>query len=187
MRRTSNSRSGFSILELLIALALMGLIAGGLASTMGLGARVWERSQTLQNNEVPAALRILLRNWVIQMTPPKRTLPFDHPFVGTPNRFSFTTLAELPSSPDVAALYIKVHTDINGLQMTIEYLDDGGSVKRSEERPLNDAEMIFSYYARGTDLWLTEWSDDRHLPDLVRIESKSVNPYWPEFTVAPAF
>lgn len=187
MKPTFNNQSGFSILELLIALALMALIAAGLASTMGLGVQVWERSQVLQNAEPKAALRIVLRSWITQITPPKRTLPFEHPFTGTINAFSFTTLANLPSSPGTTAIYVSVNTDENGLNMRVSYLDDIGAVKSHEERSLSSAEMVFSYYDRGTGEWVSEWSDNRHIPDLIRIETKIASREWPEFTVAPIF
>lgn len=187
MTRVGNNRSGFSILELLVALALLALIAGGLASTLGVSARVWEQSVVMQQGNNAIILRTQLRRWLTQATPPHRQMSFDHPFIGTSREFSFVTLAILPTAPDAAAMKVSVQSHSGALMLSVFYLDDDGNSFRQADYPLSDGEAQFTYYDRSSDLWFASWANHEDLPDLIKIETLHPNPDWPEFSVAPIF
>jgi len=184
-----NNRSGLSLLELLVALAIMAVIATGLSRSLGLGVRVWESSQSIQEREEPLILRSQLRDWLEQALPPNRLVPFDNSFIGTTTGFSFLTLAETPFAANTAALRIEVTSADRLLILRVSYLDDMEIVIRSEERILTHFETPpeFSFYSTEADKegWQSSWDSELLLPELVKIEFPTFVPQWPEFTVAP--
>lgn len=189
-----NPRAGLSVLELLVALALVGLIAVGLAGTLGFGARVWDRASSLQGSEEPLILRARLRQWLSEAVPPRRILRVPTEFEGNPNGFAFTTLAETPHEPDAAAMRIAVGPDEQRLVLSIQYLDDMGAVQKSERRKLatNVRDVRFAYAMFDSDaglIWQDTWgTGDAALPLVVRIRTaEGATPPWPEFSVRLLF
>jgi len=177
--------SGLTLLELLVALAIMAVIAAGLAQTFGQGLRIWETSKTIQTRQEPIILRTLLRNWIEQAVAPNRLLPHDNSFTGSNIGFSFLTLHSTPYNTLAAAQKISVFATGESLKVTIAYLDDAGNQISIETRQLSDNTAIFSYFMKTSEggEWVSKWADKSILPDLIRIESLDQN--WPEFTVAP--
>lgn len=177
--------SGLSLLELLVALAIMAVIGAGLAQSFGLGIRVWETSRSIQAQQEPLILRTTLRDWIEQTTPPNRLLPHDNTFTGDQNGFAFLTLATTPFEAEAAALRVNVQGSESGLDMTLTYLNDSGDGIRTETRHLSDGLPVFSYYSQAVDVddWLESWTSESTLPSLIRIEIQTPN--WPEFTVTP--
>jgi hypothetical protein len=187
MKRSVGS-AGLSIMELLTALAILALIAAGLASAMGLGVRLFDRTAQLSENSAGATLRIRLRNLLAAATPPSLIAPFPVALEGRPNGFTFTTLSAPDLFPDAAALRVNVSGAGNTLVMTILALDDFAQEIGRMERTLatDTATVRFSYYGYGGDGldWLHDWKDETRLPLLVRIEiDEGGSPDWPEFSV----
>jgi len=187
MHSKFNSRSGLSLLELLVSLALLALIGAGLAGAFGLGTQLWGRTAALGQYSQEIALRAQLRRYVSQALPPTRLTPFANPFYGNEDRFSFITLAATPFAPDAAAMRMGITLDGSTLRLRTELLDDDGVVAESWEDIL--AEDAFGleiqYYAQD-DTWLNEWSDNTRLPRLIRVRlNEGATPPWPEFTVRP--
>jgi prepilin-type N-terminal cleavage/methylation domain-containing protein len=180
--------SGLSLLELLIALALLALIAGGLAASMGLGVRLYDRT-SIQSDEVDEiALRIRLRALLAAAEPPSPSLPFPGGLEGNANGFAFTTLAASQLFPESAALRVIVTGENGALQMRIEALDDNGRGFDNLSRTLATeiSGLSFGYYddAEDSAAWLATWTETTRLPALVRIEAEAGStPDWPEFTV----
>lgn len=185
-----NTRSGLSILELLIGLAVLALIAGGLSGAMGLGARVWDHSRGLSNLEEPLILRQRLRSWLSQANPPSHLTVFPSEFSGTLQNLHFVTFAQTPFAPEAAALKVHVELRETTLELRLEYLDDEGLVLKTDTRQLaqNVTDVRMSYFdAKERDAgWKDEWDDRPRLPDLIRIEvGEGSNPDWPEMIVVP--
>ena len=185
-----SSRAGLSLLELLVALALLALIATGIAGAFGLGNQLWNRAETLGQFRQEVALRGQLRHFLRQTLPPNRLSPFQARFDGRVDQFSFVTLAETPFAPDTAALRITVAAQEESLVLITSFLDDDSAVIRSLTDVLaaKATDIRFSYYAGEGDAaeWRDLWTDDVTLPRLIRIEvAKGSMPPWPEFTVRP--
>lgn len=167
-------RSGLSVLELLIALAVLALIAVGLSGAMGLGIQVWDRSRALQDTETPVILRQRLRGWIEQASPPSRLTSFATAFKGGPDTLSFVTFAETPFAPDAAALRVQVGQTDGQIVLSYQELEDDGVVLARHSFPMVQAdEMRVGYYdaddaERG---WQTDWTATHKLPDLIRIEA----------------
>jgi type II secretion system protein J len=179
-----NSRSGFSLLELLVALALLAIIGAGLAGAMRLGTETFTRAQALETDKGHVAARAQLRRLIERATSPALLTPFPKAFRGSENSLSFVTLAPLGFARDSAGLRITVALSGNALVATIEPFDDDGTVLRSYTSPLADGvtDIQMRYFDDGE--WVSEWTDTLRLPQLAQIVlNDGTDPYWPEFTV----
>jgi hypothetical protein len=186
-----NSRAGLSLLELLLALALLAVIGASLVSSVGLGIRLSDRVTVLSEQHEPLAARRLLRSLLNTALPPERIVPFDHAFLGQADSFSFVTLNGRNIAPTAAALRVTVRREPEALILTIAALMDGGDEKVVLELPLARETTFeaFNYYDPQTEPgnWTTSWEDADKLPGLIRIDATRGNELrWPEFSVAPS-
>ncbi|WP_245989786.1 type II secretion system protein GspJ [Litoreibacter meonggei] len=113
--------------------------------------------------------------------------PFDNPFSGRSDGFSFVTLAETPFAPNAAAMRMNVTLEGDTLLLETELLNDDAAVVESWTDMLvgNVGELTVDYYSDDGN-WHKHWSDDTSLPHLIRIRiSEGSKPGWPEFTVRP--
>lgn len=184
---TLNNRSGLGLFELLVALALLALIAAGLAGTMGLAVNMWDRTANLGAASEEVALRSRLRIWLRSTVPPNRLMPFPTAFEGSAEGFTFVTLSQTPFSPDAAALHVTVFSNNLDLILTVQAIDDDGTeIERYERTLATGISPEFSYHGglQGNDEWQDEWASTGSLPSLVRIEAKDQRGYdWTDFIV----
>lgn len=184
------TRSGMSLLELLLALALLAVIAGGLAGALGLGLRLHDRSLALPKTSDAIALRIRLRSLLAAAVPPSQLAGFPVGLDGRPDGFAFTTFAATGAFPEAAALRVEVRADAGSLRLGIAAMDDAGAALSTDDRLLAEelSGLSFGYFDARSDppAWRHDWTDESRLPDLVRIEADpGGEPDWPEFTVRP--
>lgn len=186
-----NLRSGLSLFELLISLALLALLSVGLAAALNVGVQLYARTTSIDDSSEEIALRSRLRHWLTLATPPNVLAPFAPGLVGTSSEFEFVTLAETAFAPEAAGLRVSVTTETGRLKLVVMTLDDHGEALRSYENTLaRDASGArFTYFNMQDDppAWGDTWDDTTRLPDLVRIEiDAGSTPQWPEFTVRPS-
>ena len=177
-------KSGFSLLKLLVALALLAVIGAGLANAMRLGTQVYSRAQALGDGSVEVAARSQLRRLLERATPLNLLTPFPKEFRGTDNALSFVTLSPLGFARDAAGLRVSIAMEGDELGATITAFDDDGRELSQHSAKLlsGAAEVTFRYFTNGE--WATEWSDTSQLPELVQIAvTGKTEPFWPEFTV----
>lgn len=197
--------SGFTLLELLIAMTLLALLVAMLFGGMRLGTRAWEAND--QRIEDSARLEIVqgfMRRLISQAYPldrterrPRRRIVFE----GMPDAVTFPAL--LPP-----------HLGFGGFQLVDFRLDDGANGKRlvmswrrftgeADEVPPDEPEgetvlfdriagVEFAYFgapARGQPpRWHERWDDVTRLPSLVRVRVEFGDGdarRWPELVIAP--
>lgn len=185
------AKSGLSLLELLLALALLAVIAAGLVGTVGLGIRLNDRTSALAEEHDPLAARRLLRALLQSALPPDRITPFDPAFQGGANGFAFVSLAGRSLAPDAAAIRVAVTVQGTDLVMTVDTIPDKGQGRTVLTTLLaaRTEGVAISYFDGLADPpgWSESWDFDTRLPDLVRVEiPEGSKPDWPEFTVSPA-
>lgn len=185
------SRRGLSLIELLVSLALLALIAGGLAGAFGFGIQVFDRAQNLSNHEDELAARRQMRSAIVQAVPPNRITPFPNSFVGTPDSIQFTSIMETPFAPEASALRLDIVWSGQALSVSIAAINDEGDVLSTWAHTLadevNNVEFQFLDLSSDTPTWLTSWSDQPVLPALIKITGEGGTPRWVDFTVAPRF
>jgi hypothetical protein len=183
--------SGLSLMDMLVALALLGLIGAGLGATMTLMLRAGDRADHAEATAPALTARALLRRWLAQATPPGRLTSVDPHLEGTVDRLDFVTLAPTPFAPDAAALRVSVLMEDEVLMLRATPLDDDGRAGDPIVRPLAtlaDGLVIDYYDARAVPPgWADAWSGEApYLPDLVRIRLEDGSePAWPAFVVRP--
>lgn len=185
----SGSKAGMTLLELLIALALLALITGGLASSLSLSLRLYDRAQALDEVSDEIALRGNLRRWLMSALPPSRLTHIPGEFEGDADSLSFLTLADTPFAPMTALLQISVAAEADQLIMALNHLDDTGVVIQTERRVLLEDWNggTFQYFDDGDEPgWRNQWLDQPSLPRLIKIAAEPFSTSnWPDFVVRP--
>ncbi|WP_415400589.1 prepilin-type N-terminal cleavage/methylation domain-containing protein [Tateyamaria sp. SN3-11] len=185
----SHRRAGLSLIELLVSLALLALIAAGLAGAFGVGTQVYDRARALNQHQEELAARRQLRSALAQALPLYRITPFPNSFVGAPDRLQFVTLKETPYAPDASALKVEVLWASNTLSMLVEAIDDRGTVLASWDHTLarDVRNVTFQYLDDSGDVpdWAPVWTGTPELPDLIQIVGEGGAPRWVDFVVAP--
>jgi general secretion pathway protein J len=177
---------GFTLVELLIALTLLGLILSLLSGGFRFGVSAWESGgrRMARSNQIAAA-QDLLRSEISQA----RMLPIGsdtsaqyRTFKGSPRELEFA--APLPAHMGPGGYYLfSLHArEIRGrLGLALAwriYRPDmfaPGRNERGEEAVLLDdiRGIAFAYYGQSQEdeqpLWTDDWGDRRNLPKLVRI------------------
>jgi general secretion pathway protein J len=196
--------AGFTLLELLVALAVFGLLAVALANGLRLGARSWDAIEARHGASADFRLaRTLLREWLSEAqsltataedADDDRMLVFD----GQSHKLTFA-----------AALTPRFG---RGGMFTVDFLLENGKSGRQlvmvqrrfppvaadsdpaiERRVLleNIAQAEFAYYGAeddGEPSWRNEWREAPALPRLIRL-AVDFRPgdtrAWPDFIAAP--
>ena len=187
MRR---SKLGMTLLELLVALALLAAISTALLSATGMGIRGLERAQETAEYDDSTLTRLQLRRWLRSAASPALLTPVNTDFVGTSAGFEFTTFLPSGHAPQAAALRVTVEIMDQNLAVHIDALDDQSEIVSDLTRELvlgvsNVSIMYLANHADG-ETWLTEWNTDLELPLAVKIEAQESN-VWPFFLVKLAY
>ncbi|WP_170574693.1 prepilin-type N-terminal cleavage/methylation domain-containing protein [Ruegeria atlantica] len=184
-----NARSGLSLFELLIALALLALIAIGLSGALSFAVAVYDRVRLDPQQYEQVALKARLRSWLANATPPTGIAPYPVEFVGAATRLEFTTTHAKGFALEAAALRVLVESDGGDLLITITEMDDDGETLATHtEIVAQDISPALSFFDSHLDdsAWGGTWSDASRLPDLVRIQAtKNDNANWHTFIVKP--
>ncbi len=188
MRKKRNNSSGFTLLELILAITISGLILVVLASSMMLGWRSEEKAS--EREELSEQIRIITQRitWLIRgaypflkATPEGRTLYFE----GTEDTLGLVTTSvtkgtDLINSPGLK--WIKFYLEDKRLMVREKlfyekdiFEDEGGKTYTIGD---DIYELRFEYFDRdnkeGEEQWVDEWDpkDKNYLPALVKINLK---------------
>lgn len=199
-------QGGFTLLELLIAITLLGLILVLLFGGLRLGVRSWDAAQ--QSVDTMNAVRSVegfLRGEMGRVYPYRwKSGPGQHiAFVGERYRLSF--VAPLPSRIGGGGLYVmSMELEQRGNEKRIVWkqlpvsaqMQDFSALAEAKEMALVSAEMggveevWLTYFGQESDgseaVWTDRWQNDKRLPLLIRVQVRlKRGTEWPEFVVAP--
>jgi general secretion pathway protein J len=200
IERNAIGEAGFTLLELLVAMTLLGLLMTVLYGGLRFGARAWERAQL--HSEGTDQIR-LARNFL------NRTLERAYPyfivsdplhaqieFQGTGNSIDF--LAPSPDGLDLPgrSRFSIGRNDAKGaiaLAVSVRHELAAPDLAPAKNEILIDglSSLEFSYFgkigANSPPGWQPEWNGKTRLPDLIRIRAKFKNPAkaWPDLVIAP--
>ncbi|MBU0592638.1 MAG: prepilin-type N-terminal cleavage/methylation domain-containing protein [Gammaproteobacteria bacterium] len=199
--------SGFTLLELLIGLALLGLILALMFGGLRLGIKSWDAGSVASDEG--ARIRVFegfIRRQLNEVYPyfwkpaDSQTLAFlGAPDVihyvgflpgggGRRNGFYLLSLA-VERKDRIQRLVLKSlplspeTRDFSGMQGAEKTVLASGSIAEGVE------ELVFGYFGAETEQsepkWLTRWDDTKRLPQLVRLQVKlATGQEWPELVVA---
>ncbi len=213
MKKTANARQrGFTLLEILIAMTLLGLLMAMLFGGLRLGTRAWEasdaRSAELARLE---AVQGFIRRALTGAYPLLATSTDDAKrriaFTGGAQAVAFTAL--MPAHFGVGGFYtitLTVEDGVDGARLVFRRrLYRSGDEEapppppaaaddEEKEKILLDgfSKAEFSYFGAAdkdeTPSWRDEWQEQKSLPDLVRLRvtfADNDNRVWPELVIAP--
>ncbi|RMD61464.1 MAG: prepilin-type N-terminal cleavage/methylation domain-containing protein [Alphaproteobacteria bacterium] len=212
-RHGTGASRGFTLIEMLVALTLAGLVSVALLGGLRFGTRVWQAGDAKAEAQAEIeAIQGLLRRHITQAVMPEPVAPVSGTlpaFIGTSDRLHIVSI--VPAHVGVGGLYrieIAVREGPDGnrrLELLwrlyrpnqVRELDD---MPEAQETPvggrrilLDDVrEAAFAYYGQrdGTDRpeWHEEWDGRMGLPALIALRLKFATGrgrQWPEFVVQP--
>lgn len=189
---------GFTLIELMIALTLLGLLAMALSGGFRFGLRAWERGQAhaTADDEIRVAQSTLRREL-------QRSYPY---FLGDANGHAHVDFRGTADSlvflgPPPAALVdggwarIAVQSELhNGKQdLVVSVQPELAASSPEREHLLDGAQSIaFAFYGKygeeNVPRWHERWEDGAVLPQLVRLDVAFPDGdprHWLDFVVAP--
>lgn len=191
------SQQGYSLAELLVVLALLGMIAVAMSGGMRFGARLWEKSQSLgEQHDTVSGAQSLLRT-VFQRIIPRDLDPgiANDPdlFRATPARMSFTAVSPAAvDASEVARFELLVTGETGRRKLSLVWSPLSGKQVRHVQTLASDAREIEFWFAKldqnGNLAWQREWADETGAPALIviRVSGRAGNAvYWPELMVRP--
>lgn len=180
--------AGFTLLEMLVALVVFGLVMAGLAQTFRYGLSVWSAGpRKIAEPEDLAALDAALTRMIAQMTPGQ--------FTGFADRLAFTTVlpsgAGLPTALADAAIVMGPNDTL-----VLRYAPHPPGIPLTRPPPPRIEVLAIgvtgfraSYFApqtTGPAAWQPSWSGSG-LPLLVRLHIELASGRnWPDLVAGPA-
>ncbi len=180
---------GFTLLELLVALAILGLIGVALARTTGMTVEVWKRSSAQEAKLEQIILRNKLREWIERAKPADRRTGLRQRAVGDGGSFRFLTTKFLPinKTDTETEVAIIVLADAINVEITV-YDQDRTPIHQETRNLIQGVDGTIKYFDRTErdSKWFTTWRNAEKLPDLIAIEATPERARdWPPFAVAP--
>ena len=196
---------GFTLIELVVALALLALMSAVMFGSLSMAGRTWDGGET-KVEEVSAMRQAqeFLREQLSAEYPLRMRKVAELPLLFAGERDELRYAAALPPRVvDGGVYYFRLAVAKSGdkSQLILERLiPDAGALQEPEFRDaersvLADgiAELRVSYFGRDPDAadtdsptWRDRWSDRQRLPLLVRIEVKpEKGAAWPVLVVEP--
>lgn len=205
MRRAAR---GMTLVELLIALALLGLLMLVLFAGMRIGTRSWDSAEShAENLSLARVLEHFLRTEMSQIIPYRWTSDGKTRLAFSGERRAMRFVAPMPSrlSRDgVSVIALEVEQEGDGSRIVWRYrplnaqmtgfsaLDGVPShVLVSGISSARVSDIWFSYFGAeqpgAAPRWLDRWDNEQDLPLLIRVQaSLTEGREWPDFVVAPA-
>lgn len=194
------AQKGFTLLELLIGMVLLGLILTLLFGGLRLGTRSWDSGDKRAGDAAQLrAIQGFMRRELSQVFPLRWKNEADTrlAFVGTPDAMRF--VAPLPVQVGGGGLYLlglELEKGEEGSRLIMKRMlsnpaaKDFSSLEQGEKSVLvNHVEnMVITYFGAATPEsepgWQEKWDDPQRLPLLVRIRVKLNDGHaWPELVV----
>ena len=204
-RSLVHSQLGFTLLELLISMTLLGFILVLLFGGLRLGVRSWDAvQQQVDNLNTVRSVESFLRREMALTYPYRwKSVPGHMAFLGERNKISF--VVQLPSRIGVGGLYVaslELEQSDKGKRMVWKHLPLSPQIRDfSELESVNEMALVGSELSAVDEIWLSyfgsegegavphwadRWESDVRLPALIRIQVRFANgTEWPDFVVAP--
>ena len=194
---------GFTLIEILVAVTLLGLLMAALLGGVRLGVRAWEASETrLDEGARLTAVQDFLRERLTQahlFEPPVAAVTTGPRFRGEPDRLSFVTLMPAHLGAGFERMILSLTAAADGDDLSVEWWpadlgDDPDAARdavRSRVLLAQVAELRLAYFGQVDATRPPTWSEvwDRPLlPLLVRVQLRFPDRdarSWPDLIVRP--
>lgn len=189
--RGQSPDAGFTLLEILVALVVLGFITAGLAQGVRFGLRAWNTQTRIidERGELDAVDRVV-RRLVERMEPGRDKEPAR--VQGGANALSFTS--ELPIAAAAVGRQADVAILVSGGRLVLRWTPHtrvqrfGPAPPPAEEELLSGVGRVeFSYWGPA-GAWTNAWTEQQALPTLVRMRivfPEGDRRRWPDIVAAP--
>jgi general secretion pathway protein J len=190
------NEGGFTLLELLVTLALLSLLSLALFGSIAYGTRIWEAARSIETKteNVRLAQQTLAR--LISTAYPKFVVKDAlHASVALDGETESLDLlapsTQVPGALDVITIH-ETHSPDTGTLVVDRKLELGENSQRPNSETLLKGlqTLTFRYFGPlkpgGKPKWQNTWTDRSRPPLLIRITAVLANHVeWPDLTVAP--
>ncbi len=204
MIATRKNQTGFTLMELLVSITLLGLLGVMMVGGLNFGVRVWERTESsVQDQGRVAAVQALLRRQLAQMQPLEVRGLDRRPRIAIdakPGQLVF--IGPVPEYLGLGGYHlISLETEAAGAQRNLVMRwepftrsQPGMTVSDKARKEVllgGIKELRFQYLGhdrRGQSTgWKSSWTDSSNLPDLVQAEivfDEERDEHWPALVAA---
>ena len=182
--------NGFTLIEILVALVVLGLVVGGLAQGIRSGLEAWQRATSMAEvGDTLDAVDRTLRQLIAQAHPGTATKPAA--FSADYGRLAFVSL--LPELPGMSARPVEVLLLVDGQGRLVLRWRPYLNAQRLRPAAFTDTPLLHGVASMELNFWRADhgWTagwDAAELPALVRIRLAFQQPglmQWPDLVVAP--
>ena len=183
--------AGFTLLEVIVALAVFGFLLVGLSQTVRFGLTAWRQDARMSDGKtdleaVDRVLRSVVENLVPNEDPARPSID------GSANTLIGVTRIRLPGS-GLRSERVQAGLAVSGTRLVLRWRPDPHTMpfepppKPSETDLVDGVARLAIEYWRRPGVWVSQW----HEPDpplLVRLRVLFVGskpPRWPDIVVAP--
>ena len=178
MRRNRNS--GLTQFELMVSLAIMGMISVFLAGALQHNLQILERARLISDGTAVLFARRSLRGWIEDIPTSLAGVPVNELFEGNADTLRFHTLVSDGSFWSGALAEFTVAVMTENKQKTLVATGTGrhpiDDVRHEARWVIADSvdSVSIRYFGRTASTqsrgWRNTWTDDKNLPELVKIE-----------------
>jgi general secretion pathway protein J len=192
---------GFTLIEVLVSVALMALIATILIASLQLGGHSWQRvTRAAENTEDIAQAQAFLRERLATIYPNESATPSllaPGTLVSDGSTLEFSGFSPTALADGITRYRIAVDTSGTGTLEIRSHRDGYDSVSTqasdwSHESLLSHVSLIaIQFWQQSPDVpghWVPNWRDSKELPGLIRVDvtfPSNDSRRWPPFYVQP--
>jgi general secretion pathway protein J len=189
-RRAARPPNGFTLIEVLVALVVLGFVVVGLGQGIRFGLLAWNKAtSTTGTREAFDAVDSTLRHLIEHTDPGNETEPPQ--FDGSSDRLAF--ISRLPDMSGMATNRVEAALGVDSQHRLVLRWRPYLHAKRLRPPQFNETELLagvaglqLSFWAPG-DGWITTWKA-AELPAMVRVRLEFTAPgqrRWPDIVAAP--
>jgi general secretion pathway protein J len=193
--RSSRNEAGFTLLELLVAMAVLSLLSLVMMGGLKFGARVWERAQgTSDESDAVTTAEAFIRHQLVAAYPQWHDTGPDKPhilFAGDQHGVTFLAPRPEQFGTGTDLQFALLRSSAGDLDVTWQP-QEAGALPTHTVLLRNISAVEFSYYGPppggNVPKWFDSWSNRARLPDLIRIRvafQPKDRRVWPELVVHP--
>ena len=183
--------AGFTLLEIVVALAVFGFLLVGLTQTVRFGLTAWRQEARMSEGKtdleaVNRALRLVIENLIPGEDPARPSID------GSAGSLTGVTRLRTPASGS-DPVRVQAGLAVSGGRLVLRWRPDqpgvpfGAPPRPAETALVADVARLGIEYWRPPGVWVSQWHEP-DLPLLIRLRVQfagSPAPRWPDIVIAP--